>query len=149
MCHMSPARSPMTPRHVSHVPPACPRAKCQLSQKQQEATKSNKKQQEATRSNKKQQEATRSIKKQQEAPRSNKKQQEATRSNKKHQEATRSNKKHQEATRSNKKQQEATRSMLMLGELGETGWGNRGRPPGGTGGSGFHYQPFKKLLRTL
>jgi hypothetical protein len=102
------ARSSMTPQHVSHVPPACPREKCQLFQRQQEATKSNKKQQEATRSNTKQQEATRN----------NEKQQEASRSNKKQQEATRSSKKQQEATRSNTKQQEATRSMLMLGKLG-------------------------------
>ena len=86
-CPLPPARSPMTSRHVSHVPPACPREKCQLSQKQQEAAKSNKKQQEATRSSKRQQETTRTNKKHQEAARSKKKQQEALRSNKKQQEA--------------------------------------------------------------
>ena len=40
----TPARSSMTPQHVSHVPPACPREKCQLFQRQQ---RSNKKQRES------------------------------------------------------------------------------------------------------
>ena len=87
------ARSPMSPRDVSHVPPACPPQKWRFSQRHQEPIKSIKKQQEATRT-------TRSNIKQQGATR-------RSRSNKKHEE------KQQEATKSNKKQQQATRNSVQ------------------------------------